>query len=120
MLKALEADIAEHGGQPISVEPTVVPAVVPAAPDAPVTTAEAATSASVSVSPVPEAPVSEDTAAISVVPPAAEPKEADDNVAHAADEGEVPAEDDATPASDATTNENVETSAMKVIPLKTD
>ncbi|MFQ4147105.1 macrolide 2'-phosphotransferase [Arthrobacter sp. LAPM80] len=31
MLKTLEADIAEHGGQPISVEPTVVPvAVVPA------------------------------------------------------------------------------------------
>ncbi|WP_425860512.1 macrolide 2'-phosphotransferase [Arthrobacter sp. TWP1-1] len=116
MLKALEADIAEHGGQPISVEPTVVPTVVPAtpavAPAAPISTGEAATSASVSVTPVPDAPASDDTAAISVVP-AAELKEADDAVAPAAEEG-------ATPAEATTTTENVETSAMKVIPLKAD
>ncbi|MEO6529972.1 MAG: macrolide 2'-phosphotransferase [Specibacter sp.] len=35
MLRTLEADIAEHGGQPISVEATVVPAA-PAAPVSPV------------------------------------------------------------------------------------
>jgi macrolide phosphotransferase len=127
MLKALEADIAEHGGQPISVEPTVVPTVVPpvvpAAPEAPVTTGEAATSASVSVAPIPvpdaadsDEPVSEETAAIKVVP-VAEPKETDDAVAAAADEGEVaeePAKEDDKLA------ENIDTTAMKVIPLKTD
>ncbi|SED82923.1 Phosphotransferase enzyme family protein [Arthrobacter alpinus] len=114
MLKTLEADILEHGGQPISVEATVVPTVVPTAPGAPVKSAEAPTSSSVSVAPVPEAPdsdepVSEETAAIKIVH-AAEPKEVDDE----ADVAEEAAKEDDNLA------ENVETSAMKVIPLKKD
>ncbi|WP_449373598.1 macrolide 2'-phosphotransferase [Arthrobacter psychrolactophilus] len=144
MLKTLEADIAEHGGQPISVEPTVVP---PTPTKAPETTPAAP--AAVSVSPVPDA-----TDAIKIVPEALKAPEADDAEAAATDavsvadsatdevddagvtDAAVADEDaasdagdsddesaaDATeePASDKPATNELDTTALKVIPFKKD
>ena len=120
MLRTLEADIAEHGGQPISVEPAVAPAAAeapaapePGAPAGPAVTVDVpdapaappAPVGKVSASPVPE--VAEKS--IPDEAPAGEPKEADDAAAAA-----VSADSDAAK----TASEDVDTTAMKVIPLK--
>ena len=120
MLRTLEADIAEHGGQPISVEPAVAPAAAeapaapePGAPAVPAVTVDVpdapaappAPVGKVSASPVPE--VAEKS--IPDEAPAGEPKEADDAAAAA-----VSADSDAAKAA----SEDVDTTAMKVIPLK--
>ena len=120
MLRTLEADIAEHGGQPISVEPVVAPAAAeapaapePGAPAGPAVTVDVpdapaappAPVGKVSASPVPE--VAEKS--IPDEAPAGEPKEADDAAAAA-----VSADSDAAK----TASEDVDTTAMKVIPLK--
>lgn len=128
MLKTLEADIAEHGGQPISVEPTVVP---PAPAKAPDTTP--ATPAAVAVTPVPDA-----TDAIKIVPEAVKAPEADDaeaaatdavsvgesatDVADDAGDSDDAAPEDATeePSSDTPAANELDTTALKVIPLKKD
>lgn len=132
MLKTLEADIAEHGGQPISVEPTVVPPAPVKAPEA-TPAAPAAAPSAVSVSLVPDA-----TDAITIVPEAAKALETDDAEAPATDavsveESVTDAADDASdsddatpedatedPASDKPAANELDTTALKVIPLKKD
>jgi aminoglycoside phosphotransferase (APT) family kinase protein len=144
MLKALEADIAEHGGQPISVEPTVVP-VAPVKAAAPVKVADPVKAAApvkaagpVKAAPVkaPAVPASTDTASGKVVPIA--PKQADGPAAAATVEAAgVPVAESGTGARTGATSiaaaqakadadapnraeEDVDTTAMKVIPLKKD
>lgn len=124
MLKTLEADIAEHGGQPISVEPVapVRPASPPAAPPAAKTAAAPAAAQKPAVSPMGKVP-----AGLQAVPDLRE-KSSDAGATAQAPErksAEAPAAPPTPPAtagtaqdSPATAGEEMDTTAMKVIPLK--
>ncbi|MHA7305823.1 macrolide 2'-phosphotransferase [Arthrobacter sp. TMN-49] len=119
MLRTLEADIAEHGGQPISVETATV-----AAPQATVATAAPLHAAPVEVA----SPV---TSAVPVVTVAATPAETAE-IAETAETSDEPASDDDATAGETPTNDDtkasvdpgpgaatdLDTTALKVIPLK--
>ena len=167
MLKTLEADIAEHGGQPISVEDDPVPAAMPAAatgpaaagrapapegtaasstssgaPDAPASAPAAAAKVQSSPIPAPDAAPAEAAAEASPATDNAGPSGSDARPVHAAEgtpagaeapsgAGEADAADnpagdkagDDTAATDQAAEtgkhvaEDVDTTAMKVIPL---
>ena len=130
MLKTLEADILEHGGQPISVEDDPAPAAAPAAATAPAAPTATPAPSSTTTSPEPSATASgaspastaDATAKVqsSPIPEAEAPTTAagEETDAETAD---GPAADEAATdkAADGGKHvaEDVDTTAMKVIPL---